>query len=242
MGENKNSDITEQNVTDEEQEIGSDTTTRARNRTVMLTPEITGQVRAMLAQELGGSGPAVTQGPASTPPRPAQGFVRPGDNRGSAPVARQPESPVTHSSGQFGGFAGQPPSMGHSHPPVHSSPRISSAPLTPIVGFLVSFDQDPNGEVFELRAGRWIVSSEQTTGGNFMLIDHPSVSPLHAILRVGSSGEIQVLDQLSEHGTGIKRSGNEDEELLTGALSTLEHGDLVRFGERAFYVCVVLKG
>ena len=112
--------------------------------------------------------------------------------------------------------------------------------LSPVVGFLVSFDQDTSGEVFELRQGRWIVSSEPTGGGNYIIVVDDSVSPLHAILRVTESGDIQVLDQLSEHGTRISRV-NGDQEELTGSLSEIHHGDIVSFGERTFTVCLIAR-
>lgn len=226
-----------------EEEFGQDTSTRARNRTVMLTPEITGQVRKMLAQEMGSNEPASS----------GQGGLR------AAPAAST-YSPAGSGSTHSGGFGGASSpgnqmfreSVHHSPPPVHShavpqaaapqSVQRATAKNTPVIGFLVSFDNDANGEVSELRTGRWIISSEQTTSGNFIIVNDSSVSPLHAILRVSAAGEIQVLDQLSEHGTGVKKFGSDAEEELTGSMSSLDHGDLVRFGKRNFHVCVIQKG
>lgn len=180
---------------------------RARNRTVMLTPDITGQVRARLQQELGGNeGDFVT--PTTSQVRPPQRPV---------PEAPQAQAPAT-------------------------TPVAKQIPKTPLVGFLVSFDSGPTGEYYELRTGRMIITSEQGATGNTLVINHDTVSPMHAILRVSQSGEIQVLDQLSEHGTAIRRFGTNEDESLSGDKSALEHGDIVRFGQRSFVVCVIHKG
>ncbi len=228
---------------DKEEEFGNDTSTRARNRTVMLTPEITGQVRKMLAQEIGGeshSAPSTRATPAAAPL--GSSYHAAGQGSSGAGMFREPSHPgvgsgfTTPTSSAFHPVqaAVQPPPQAH-------QPVKTTARNTPVVGFLVSFDSDQNGEVFELRTGRWIVSSEQTTSGNFIIVLDPTVSPLHAILRVSASGEIQVLDQLSEHGTGVTRSGGGTEEQLTGSMAGLEHGDTVRFGKRVFHVCIIQK-
>jgi hypothetical protein len=62
---------------------------------------------------------------------------------------------------------------------------------------------------------------------------------MHAILRITAAGEIQILDQLSEFGTRIRRFGSNEEEQLSGDKSSLEHGDVVKFGDRSFHLCVV---
>lgn len=112
---------------------------------------------------------------------------------------------------------------------------------SPIVGFLVSYDKNPNGEVFHLQAGRLIVTSGDVGTGDYLFIEHGSVSPMHAILRINKEGEMQVLDQLSENGTFIYRFDSEDEERLSGDKSVVEHGDVLQFGDRVFYVCVVAR-
>ncbi|RMG43711.1 MAG: FHA domain-containing protein [Candidatus Dadabacteria bacterium] len=223
----------------EENEFQSGTASRARNRTVMLTPEITGEVRARLAQDLGHSvEPPAQTGPVNSggiprSPTPAgsysansvvpdagDGFQRPTTNNYAAPqpaAAQQPKSVV--------------PGEG-----------VVWTKESPIVGFLVSYDKDPNGQVFELRNGRLIVTSEAPGTGNFIVLNDESVSPMHAILRISGDGNLQVLDQLSEFGTRIKRANSEEEEELSGDKSTLAHGDCIKFGNRSFYVCVVPRG
>jgi hypothetical protein len=262
-----------------ENAFSTDSTTRARNRTVMLTPEITGQVRKMLAQELGQSdSPTVSSGANRPPLIPAlesvgtgshytsSGFIGgAGSGLSGSGSSHAPQSGGGHHSSFERSSSERSSSerLGHSeHASGYSNPQavvfgvgdrsahpvsgsyrapVAAAPQTPIIGFLVSYDEDENGEVFELRSGRWIISSEQSAPGNFLVINHASVSPMHAIVRVSSGGEVQVLDQLSEHGTAIRRAHSDQEEVLTGAMSSLGHGDVVRFGQRNFHVCVILK-
>lgn len=207
-----------------EGEYQSESSSRARNRTVMLTPEITGQVRARIAQEM-------DQGFSASGKQPeghsATGTFVPGPNAGrGAPVDSGEFRPV---SGQAAPAAGQ-------------KPAIAWSKETPVVGFLVSFDVNPNGEVYELRSGRLMVTSQLSGGSNCLLIKDDSVSPMHAIMRVSGTGEIQVLDQLSEFGTKIQRFGSSEEQALSGDKGTVEHGDVIKFGNRRFHVCVIAKG
>lgn len=112
---------------------------------------------------------------------------------------------------------------------------------TPLVGFLVSFDYDPSGSYLELRAGRLIVSAQPDPGSNCLVLNHESVSPSHAVMRVAAGGAIQVLDQLSESGTRIRKADSGEEILLSGEKAVLSHGDVVSFGDRNFHVCLVMS-
>lgn len=207
-----------------EGEFSNESSSRARNRTVMLTPEITGQVRARIAQEMEqGFTPAA---------KPGAGFETPGSGTGStyAPAGRTP------SPGDSGEFK-----------PVQASAGPAKAGIawqkeTPIVGFLVSFDVNPNGDVYELRTGRVMITSQAAPGSNCLVIKDDTVSPMHAIMRVSGSGEIQVLDQLSEFGTKIQRFGATEEEQLSGDKGSVEHGDIIKFGNRKFHVCIIALG
>jgi hypothetical protein len=119
------------------------------------------------------------------------------------------------------------------------SEKMSWKQVTPLAGFLVTFDNDPNGSYLPLRTGRIIVTSESEGSGNVLLIPHETVSPQHAVMRVGGGSSVQVLDQLSESGTRIIRASDGAEELLSGEKATLHHGDIVFFGERKFHVCLI---
>lgn len=117
--------------------------------------------------------------------------------------------------------------------------QVAKSEMKKLIGFLVSFQEDANGEVVELRVGRWLITSKSSDQGDCILIKHETVSPLHAILRVSDKGAIQVLDQLSEFGTGVTREGSEEEEEIAGAMASVSHGDKLRFGERIYVVCLV---
>jgi hypothetical protein len=188
---------------------------RARNRTVMLTPDITGEVRNRLAKDIASAS--------------SDGFVQPG----KAPTST-PSIPLAHS-----------PSATYQEKNTHSQVvqkvHKDIDNQSPLTGFLVSFDNGPSGEYFELRVGRRVITNDSSAQGQTIVIEHDTVSPMHAILRVAPNGSLQVLDQLSEHGTTIKRSGTEEEISLSGEKASLENGDIIKFGERKFIVCLISK-
>ena len=189
---------------------------RARNRTVMLTPDITGEVRSRLTREAVAGAIPIAPSASSD-----QGFVAPSSTAGQTarPVAPTAAAPVTSAS----------------------TPKVQNNSDQPLIGFLVSFDSGPQGEYFELRVGRRVITSDAQAPGQNLVIDHPTVSPMHAILRVAPNGSVQVLDQLSEHGTLISRIGSSEVETLSGEKSSLNHGDRIQFGERLFTVCLISK-
>lgn len=121
---------------------------------------------------------------------------------------------------------------------VHSQ-AIVWVPKTRLVGFLVSFDRSPTGEAFELRSGRFSVSSKATGQPNTLVIEDDTVSDAHAVVRVSPRGEIQVLDNLSQHGTRIKRFGSGEPLEISGEKASLEDGDVVSFGSRSFEICLI---
>lgn len=322
MTEDKGMDEQEFAEETDEQQISTATASRARNRTVMLTPEMTGQVRALLHQD-------PSAHPGETPADPLEDFLPPlvdWDSPHSEPrfeaeedgvFDAQPideeeaspfeEPPLAEPQGSFDPLTMVAPPVRHepaatvptrtqaappkAQPQPQPQPRQavaarpsqpsftvnarSAAPVsasaartpsatpgrapqvtanvgagarpaavprtgkTPVVGFLVSFDADQNGEVFEIRTGRWLITSRPTDHGEYILINDETISPLHAIFRATKDGTLQVLDQLSEHGTGVLRVGEEEEIDVAGGLQNVAHGDVVRFGERRFMVCTI---
>lgn len=168
---------------------------------------------------------------------PLTSIAPPNHGPGKVPEFAQPRPPARPESRQ----QVQQPLLSPTHIP--AAPVISKGQAltgaTKIVGFLISFDQDQNGEVFEIRAGRKLITSRPTDHGEYLLIDHESISPLHAILRTTKEGKLQVLDQLSEHGTGITREGETEEIEVAGGLELVQNGDTLRFGNRHFLVCLV---
>lgn len=110
---------------------------------------------------------------------------------------------------------------------------------SPIVGFLISYDNNENGEVLELREGRLIITSEASSHGNYIYLNDSSVSPMHAVLRVAKGSKIQVLDQLSEFGTKITKASDKKVVELSGEKGVVSHGDKISFGERTFSICLL---
>lgn len=235
---------------------------RARNRTVMLTPDITGEVRARLAQDLSApvheSFDATDDTPVRSAPRgqllsapsqpeydtlshQADAYTPPSYDAPS--VAPQPPQYIPPNAAPQGvriPAAASEQSNASVMPGNETGDRIVWTKKGKVVGFLTSFDRDENGEFFPLRVGRLIVTSEMAAKGNFLVIADSTVSPMHAILRVSQSGEVQVLDQLSEYGTKIKRLDAVDVEELSGDKGSLEHGDIIYFGERKFHVSILI--
>jgi len=265
-----NDKITESNEAGEQRDSDfvQENAPRARNRTVMLTPEMTGQVRARLAQDPNAAGQGFLSGAGGPQDTRARGLTGFGADRGGF-------EPFQTASSVPGGL-GSPTSSGafarpqeqqytqqqYSPPPAQTiqsgvptanwglpAPEVETpsradegvyySKRSRVVGFLVSYDKDEDGKVFELRTGRLIVTSDPSVSGNLLYVNDETVSPMHAVLRISSSGEIQLLDQLSEYGTKISRFGSEEVEELSGDKGTLEHGDVVMFGERKFYVCLL---
>lgn len=235
---------------------GSGTSSRARNRTVMLTPEITGQVRSMLGGEGADSGERPDPLADLLPPLSGDFSARQQSPRPSEALAASTGEEERDPTGKFqtsiGNREANPepvavPSFSVNSQAVAPAPApaasgsrvVSASPRSKIVGFLISFDADENGDVYEVRAGRWLLTSRPTDHGDYILIDDSTISPLHAIVRATGKGVVQVLDQLSEFGTGVTRSGETEEEEVTGAMAELSHGDQVRFGERHFIFCLV---
>ena len=263
MDNEKNMEMEEESQ-ETETELNVDSAPRARNRTVMLTPEITGQVRARLAQEIDQhAAPQIGEpmGPMAGPDEANTGGFAPVSQRQFSlepPPELKPRYAASVAGGSFG--SARESSMGallggaaeSSHGQGYLAPSSSHvrqvagkegvvwSKITPVIGFMVSFDKEANGEVFVLRSGRLIVTSQEPPGGSYLFLRDESISPMHAIIRI-TGGDIQVLDQLSEFGTAVKRFGSEEETQLSGDKCSLEHGDVVRFGQRSFQVCILAR-
>jgi len=206
----------------------------------MLTPEITGEVRARFARDTGeGSSSQAAAPDPHVPSSPFQGSsYLPAGRAQPHREGERERAPYQHTQSAPSSSAPQSRQAASSAPA--KGDRVIWAKEGRLVGFMVSFDNNPNGEVFDLRCGRLIVTSEAAGNGNFLVISDESVSPMHAILRMGEDNQAQILDQLSEHGTIIKRMGKDEEERLSGDKTVIGHGDLIRFGKRNFHVCMIV--
>jgi hypothetical protein len=291
---------------------------RARNRTVVLTPEMTGQVRARLnvsdepedknfidsaklgqhleqrikqqdipapqsssSQSIASQSNTFNSGfnvPQDTygnknirseentfqpPPRPqnttnnnsfrsnygeSSQFIPPSQVTQSRPSVNEPpkvpfyqhlNQPVAESTILDEPIAKVAPPKSTFYQPIAESTRKQQELLLSLVGFLVSFDQNPYGEAFELREGRTIVSCDVPSGGGtVLLLNDPSISSMHAVIRATKDGNVVLLDQLSDSGTYVT-TGNDQELKLNGEMAPLKHGDTVRFGDRTFSFCSI---
>ena len=262
-----------------ESEEQADTASRARNRTVMLTPEMTGQVRALLnTDKIAGNEEFPdnkTEVDDYLPPSSwSNSFEEHLDTKVVSkdleeiipPPNKVSDERIFGSGSGFGeGFSErnfqtsinkvetkgetmhdmdthkQPAYAVNAAP---SSTSVSSQPLVAkkrkgkVIAFLISYDKEKNGEVYELSSGRWFITSKPTDHGEYILVEDETVSPSHAIIRATESGKIHVLDQLSECGTFVVTPGSSQEDEAIGQVA-LEHGYMVRFGNRRFMVCLV---
>ncbi len=259
-----------------EDKLKGGASSRARNRTVMLTPDVTGHVRSLLHNE---SNEKPLSDPLSQLLPPLSGATAPSakpaelshdlpEESEPAPDSRNNPSSRSAARTMFLERENLPQTFSPSSPPAISTPvpttpppsgkqnlgsqkpvatamsaqpQPQRAPESPIVGFLISFDRNEFGEVYEVRAGRWLLTSRPTDHGDYILVDDSTISPLHAIIRASREGKIQVLDQLSEFGTGYTPQGEGDEREISGTMVSVGHGDFVRFGKRYFVVCLVPK-
>ena len=229
-----------------EKEGATGTVPRARNRTVLLTPDITTQVRARITHDSeshqSSSNGGFTAVDGNGVPGGFSGALKRSAGEPSAvsarvPATSQPYQPVVEQTTPLSRPA-QAPQVAV---PVQVVDTIIWTRVTPIVGFLVSYDNDPMGEVFVLRSGRVVITSQEPPGGSYMLLKEESVSPMHAIMRLSENGEVQVLDQLSEFGTTVRHFGSDEDVKLSGDKCTLDHGDILSFGKRTFHICVLAK-
>ena len=221
---------------------------RAKNQTVMLSPEFTGQVRALLNEASGqeGSDPLNQLLSTSDWSKPTDA---PAGNGGAANGGKSAQKTQQKA-------AAKPPKKQQAPAPQPPAPAPAPAPEpvvksnssfwlagqskeSKVVGCLVSYDKSDNGEFCELHTGRWFISDKPTPDSTTLVIDDSSVSQLHAVLRISSNGRIDVLDQLSESGTAIIRAGSTEEESVMGGVCSVKNGDSLKVGNRIFHVCVV---
>jgi hypothetical protein len=271
-------------------QLRGSSSSRARNRTVMLTPDVTGKVRSLLHSEQEQSSSAdpladvlpplsgkpggsksnridyggdltaeqernqgefasggllrsaqqtvfLERGSLSSSPNANQGSGLSGIKQAGSGTGEL--NPLSHLIQPQGRHPSQQPSSTGGTSSINVSVRPSSTANTKIVGFLISFDSNPNGDVYEIREGRWLLTSKPTNHGEYILIEDESISPLHAIIKASSDGKLQVLDQLSEFGTAVTPSGAKKEQEVSGTMVSIGHADIIRFGKRNFMVCLV---
>ncbi|MCB0345647.1 MAG: FHA domain-containing protein [Bdellovibrionales bacterium] len=106
-----------------------------------------------------------------------------------------------------------------------------------LLGWLVHYDEDGDGEAIEIRTGRFFICNEQLKDTD-LVIDDDSLSTPHCVVKASFGEGLIVQDLLSEAGTFIKRA-EEDNFLQYEEAVPVEHGDWVRLGNYEMLVCLV---
>lgn len=112
-----------------------------------------------------------------------------------------------------------------------------------LIGWLVSYAGNAQGQAHELRTGRFIVSSPAGQAGNaeerLIAIEEQSVSAPHAAMNALPNHKLVVQDIFSQHGSYLTKANSAQETPITGPVE-VGHGDWIRLGERTrFQVCLV---
>ncbi len=108
-----------------------------------------------------------------------------------------------------------------------------------LIGWLVSYEHNQLGESFEIRAGRTLVSSEDSEGERTLTLEADDICSPHSAMRASSTHRVMVQDVFSTHGTFVTRGGSRNEEKVSGPIE-VKHGDWLRFGQNVKYqVCLI---
>ena len=157
--------------TPEDDLLDSNAASRARNKTVMLSPEIAGKVRAQLVDDFGDEAEKETQelmpsfkGSGEEESEREGDFVR-GDAMTSIQVVDdwQPAGSISvPSSAQLPSSeqSDEPPAAPASAPVSTESgdfQLVSKEEESKLIGFLVTYDKNENGDMMPLRVGRWLL-------------------------------------------------------------------------------------
>lgn len=108
-----------------------------------------------------------------------------------------------------------------------------------LVGWLVSYEMDSKGKTFEIRAGRSLLSSENSQDKRIITVREGSISSPHSALSASMRHKVMVQDIFSEFGTYLTKASSGKEFEVNGP-TELEHGDWLRIGEKTrFQVCLI---
>jgi len=143
-------------------------------------------------------------------------------------------------TGAMSGFGGAEPAA----PPGFAPPLAPSAPPAPgpaapapaatggsnLVGFLVSFQDDPNGMFWPLHEGRNEIGRAETGEAVAIPIAHGTTSTHHAVVEADAQS-MSVSDLGSTNGTF-----HNEEAIGFQGKRTLKDGDKIRFGGFSVFV------
>ncbi len=108
-----------------------------------------------------------------------------------------------------------------------------------LIGWLVSYALDEKGVSFELRAGRFLVSSKEIDPGFTIVLNTDDISAPHLALSASPKHTLTVQDIFSEQGSFLVRKGSKEEIVIDGPVQ-VEHGDWIKIGKsNRFQVCLI---
>ena len=110
-------------------------------------------------------------------------------------------------------------------PRANPFPWLRRKNITPVAYFvkLTADGQPSSGDPIALNNREMTFGADPTQAT--IVLDHPSISPLHARLRMNETGNFQLVDQNSVAGTWVNF------ELISRDGRILKHGDMVHFGQ-----------
>lgn len=239
----------------EQQEQGDLSATRAKNKTMMLSPELTSKVRHQVLSELQGldmaeKGDQITEPTrritvskesllkVPQPDKPNVVAPQPGNPRVSYTAFQTEET--KHSVEHHHDLK---PHLKEEKPLVHEQHDANvvfsyKTKKGKLVGFLITYHFNPEGEFFPLYEGRMIVTRKgDRNDTNQIIIKDETVDVFHAILKI-LDGKILVLDQLSDNGTKLRKTSGEVLNLC-GDKAEAESRDRIIFGEVEFIALLI---
>lgn len=108
-----------------------------------------------------------------------------------------------------------------------------------LIGWLISYASDDKGMAYELRSGRYLLTSREGGDSRTISVQDETVSAPHVAMSASNKHVLLVQDIFSEHGTFICKSDSGQEVPVTGPVA-IGHGDWLRIGEKTrFQVCLI---
>jgi hypothetical protein len=108
-----------------------------------------------------------------------------------------------------------------------------------LIGWLISYAMDDKGASYELRSGRYLLTSQDTEDERTIMVEEESISAPHLAMSASPKHVLVVQDIFSDHGTFVRRADATQEIPVTGP-TEINHGDWLRIGEKTrFQVCLI---
>ena len=109
---------------------------------------------------------------------------------------------------------------------------------TPLIGFLITFNNNPNGDFYELREGKLVITSQMNKNMNSLVINDESIAVMHAVMKI-TSNKITLLDPFGENVTTLKHFNSDEVIELSEESEIIKDKDIVTFGNVTFKVCLI---